>query len=266
MSLDKPVSLLSLAALKREQRAFAVVTAYDASFAAAAERAGVECVLVGDSLGNVIQGQKSTVPVTLDQMIYHTSCVSRGLQRCLLIADMPYMSYATIEQTMVSAAKLMQAGAGMVKLEGGAWLASTVAALAERGIPVCAHLGLLPQSVDKIGGYRIQGRDAQEAEQILSDALLLQESGADLLVLEMVPAALAEQISQQLSIPVIGIGAGNGTDAQVLVMYDLIGLSPRVPRFVRNFLAETNSIEEALKAYVLAVQSREFPSTEQTLA
>lgn len=258
----KAVSLPHLYDLKTKGVKFPVITAYDASFAALVEQAGIEVVLVGDSLGNVIQGQDSTVPVTVDDMVYHTAAVRRGNSSSLLIADMPYMSYATLEQTLGNATLLMQAGAQMVKVEGGAWLLDSVRALAERGIPVCGHLGLTPQSVSKLGGYRVQGRDASAADRMLADAKALEKAGADLLVLECVPSALAARITSAVNIPVIGIGAGPDTDAQVLVLYDLLGISPRSPKFVRNFMSDNDSIASAIAAYAQAVRDGSFPAPE----
>jgi len=260
----KTVTINTLSALKQQGEKFPVITAYDASFAALIEQAGIEAILVGDSLGNVIQGQGSTVPVTIDEMAYHTQAVRRGNDKSLLIADMPFMTYSTPEQAMDNAALLMQAGAQMVKLEGGAWLAETIRLLGERGIPVCGHLGLTPQSVNKLGGYRVQGRDDDAAATIIADAKLLEKAGLDLLVLECVPTPLADRISSELSIPVIGIGAGPGTDAQVLVIYDMLGLSPRHPKFTKNFLTETNSVLDALKAYADAVRDGSFPQPEHS--
>jgi 3-methyl-2-oxobutanoate hydroxymethyltransferase len=256
------VTINTLNTLKQQGEKFPVVTAYDASFSRLAENAGIDVVLVGDSLGNVIQGHDSTVPVTMDDMIYHVQAVRRGNNKSLIIADLPFMAYATEEQTMENAARLMQAGAHMVKLEGGAWLEESVLMLAERGVPVCGHLGLTPQSVNKMGGYKVQGRSEEAADQMVSDALLLEESGIDMLVLECVPSPLAKKITDVLNIPVIGIGAGPDTDAQVLVMYDLLGLSPRHPKFSKNFLTETNSVEEALKAYAQEVRCKTFPAPE----
>ena len=258
----KTVTINTLNTLKEQGEKFPVITAYDASFARLIEHAGIEVVLVGDSLGNVIQGHDSTVPVTMDDMIYHIEAVCRGNSKSLVIADLPFMAYATEEQTMENAALLMQAGAHMVKLEGGAWLEETVLMLSERGIPVCGHLGLTPQSVNKLGGYKVQGRDDQTAEQMILDAHLLEEAGVDILVLECVPTALAQQITNELSIPVIGIGAGPNTDAQVLVIYDMLGISPRLPKFSKNFLTETDSVETALKAYAKEVRSGTFPQPE----
>lgn len=258
----KTVTIHTLKNLKAEGEKFPVITCYDASFARLIEQVGIEVMLVGDSLGNVIQGQDSTVPVTVEQMAYHVSAVRRGNNKSLIIADLPFMAYATEEQAMVNSAELMQAGAHMVKLEGGAWLENTVRMLSERGIPVCGHLGLTPQSVNKLGGYKVQGRDEQAAEIMLKDARLLEQAGMDMLVLECVPSALGKQISRELSVPVIGIGAGADTDAQVLVIYDMLGLSPKAPKFSHNFLAETGSLEAALTAYASAVRNGTFPGPE----
>lgn len=262
------VTIKTLQALKQQQQKFACVTAYDASFAALVAQAEIETLLIGDSLGNVIQGQQTTVPVTLEDMVYHIACVANGLRTAdyqpLLIADMPYMSYAYPEQAFASATDLMQAGAQMVKLEGGDWLLETVELMAERGINVCAHLGLTPQSVDALGGFKVQGKDQQQAEQILASAKSLAEAGAALLVLECVPASLAAEITQAIDIPVIGIGAGNQTDAQVLVLYDMLGMNTgKAPRFVKDFLTGHDyGVLGALKAYKQAVVSGSFP-TEQ---
>ncbi|MEH6468925.1 MAG: 3-methyl-2-oxobutanoate hydroxymethyltransferase [Porticoccus sp.] len=260
----KTVTINTLNTLKEQGEKFPVITAYDASFARLIEQAGIDVVLVGDSLGNVIQGHGSTVPVTMDDMIYHVEAVCRGNSKSLVIADLPFMAYATEEQTMENAALLMQAGAHMVKLEGGAWLEETVLMLSERGIPVCGHLGLTPQSVNKLGGYKVQGRDDQSAEKMVLDAHLLEEAGVDILVLECVPTALAQQITNELSIPVIGIGAGPNTDAQVLVIYDMLGISSRLPKFSKNFLTETGDVETALKAYAKEVRSGAFPQPEHS--
>ena len=258
----KAVNLPTLNTLKSKGEKFPVITAYDSAFARQIELAEIEVVLVGDSLGNVVLGYDSTVPVTMADMLHHTAAVVRGNDVSLVIADMPFMSYATKEMTLDNAALLMQAGAQMVKLEGGAWLEESVFMLSERGIPVCGHLGLTPQSVNKLGGYRVQGRDDKGAEQILTDAEILQAAGADLLVLECVPTDLGTRISQKLEIPVIGIGAGPGTDAQVLVLYDMLGFSPRIPKFTRNFLPETGDVQLALKAYAEAVRNGSFPAPE----
>jgi 3-methyl-2-oxobutanoate hydroxymethyltransferase len=259
------LSLTSLRKMKAAQEKIAVLTAYDASFSYALEQAGVEVILVGDSLGMVIQGQESTVPVTVDNMVYHTANVVRGSEKPFVIADMPFMSYANVDQAIHNAARLMaEGGAQMVKLEGGSVISDTVAQLTARGIPVCAHLGLLPQSVHRLGGYIVQGREAAAAEALLSDAKVLEEAGADMLVLECVPATLAAKITQQLRIPVIGIGAGADCDGQVLVLYDMLGLTPgRRPRFSQDFLAETGSVQAAISQYVADVKAGSFPSVEQ---
>ena len=257
--------MITLAALNRMKQAhekIACLTAYDASFAAQAEAAGVEVLLIGDSLGMVVQGQRSTLPVTLDDMIYHGRAVARGSDKALLVIDMPFMSYATPALALESAARLMREGeAHMVKLEGGAVQVETVRALTGHGIPVCAHLGLLPQSVHQLGGYRVQGRDAAGAETIHHDALELQAAGAGMLVLECVPVPLARRISAELGIPVIGIGAGVDCDGQVLVLYDMLGITPgKRPSFSRDFLADNPGIGAALRAYVQAVKDKSFPS------
>lgn len=264
----KPITLSTLAQMKREREKFTVLTAYDASFAALMEAAGVEVLLVGDSLGMVIQGQRATVPVTMDDMVYHTRIVARGCQTALLMADMPFASYATVDQAVRNAARLMQeGGAQMVKLEGGAYLAETVRQLSRNGIPVCAHLGLLPQSVHKLGGYKVQGREETAAQQILDEALTLQEAGADVALVECIPAALAARLTAALDIPLIGIGAGPDCDAQVLVCYDMLGITPgRRPKFSKNFLQGCDSLPAALQAYVRAVKSGEFPGPEHCVA
>jgi 3-methyl-2-oxobutanoate hydroxymethyltransferase len=241
------------------------LTCYDASFARLLEATGVEVLLVGDSLGMVIQGQESTLPVTLDEMIYHTRNVARVRRRSLILADMPFMSYRSPSQALESAGRLMkEGGAQMVKLEGGVSQLKTVRRLTALGIPVCGHLGLLPQSVHKLGGYRVQGRDALAATSLREEALALQQAGADLLVLECVPAALAAEITQTLAIPVIGIGAGPATDGQVLVLYDILGMHANPPRFVADFLRQGGNIRQALEAYVAAVREGSFPSQEQS--
>ncbi len=262
----KKVTIHTLKQLKESGEAFAVLTAYDATFAALLQSKGVEVILVGDSLGMVIQGHQSTVPVSIDDMCYHVRAVAKGAQLPLVIADFSYMSYATPEQTYSNAAKLMQAGANMVKLEGGAWLADSIKGLTERGIPVCAHLGLTPQSVDALGGYKVQGRDQAAADQLIADAKAVEAAGASLLVLECVPAKLAEQITQLLSIPTIGIGAGSKTDAQVLVLHDMLGINGDFkPKFVKNFMAEAaGDIGKAIECYVKQVKARTFPSSDHS--
>lgn len=259
------LSLTALRKMKAAQEKIAVLTAYDASFSHALEQAGVEVILVGDSLGMVIQGQESTVPVTVDDMVYHTANVVRGCENAFIIADLPFMSYANADQAIKNAARLMaEGGAQMVKLEGGALFADTVSQLTARGIPVCAHLGLLPQSVHRLGGYIVQGRETEAAEELLADAIKLEQAGADMLVLECVPASLAARVTETLTIPVIGIGAGKHCDGQVLVLYDMLGLTPgRRPRFSHDFLADTGAIQAAIAKYVQDVKSGDFPTEEQ---
>jgi 3-methyl-2-oxobutanoate hydroxymethyltransferase len=258
----KTTTISNLNAMKAAGDKFAVITAYDYTFSRLIETAGIEVTLVGDSLGNVIQGRDSTIPVTIDEMAYHTEIVKRGNSRTLLMTDMPFMSYATENQAMDNAAVLMQAGAQMVKLEGGEWLAETVYMLTERGIPVCGHVGLTPQSVHKLGGYRVQGKEEDAAQQMIDEAVILQEAGADLIVVECVPSSLGRDLSAALTIPVIGIGAGPDTDAQVLVLQDMLGISQRLPKFSKNFLADNNSIQEAIIAYGNDVRSGAFPAPE----
>jgi len=261
-----PVTLPALREQKRRGEKIVVVTAYDASFAAAADAAGIDIVLVGDSLGMVVQGHDSTLPVTVDQMVYHSAAAARGVSRALLIADMPFLSARDSATALNTARRLMgEGGAAMVKLEGSGWASEVIRALSERDVPVCAHLGLTPQSVHKLGGFRVQGREDAAAAHLKSAAREVQDAGADLLVLECVPAALAAEITRDLNIPTIGIGAGVDCDGQVLVMYDLLGLTTgRRPRFVKNFLAGHDSIVGALAAYAKAVRAREFPAAEHS--
>ena len=244
----------------------AMLTCYDASFAAHFDDADVDAVLVGDSLGMVIQGQSSTLPVCVDDMVYHCAAVARGLQAPLLIADMPFMSYRDVSMALETATRLIaEGGAAMVKLEGAGWALDVIEALAQRDVPVCAHLGLTPQSVHKLGGYRVQGKLTSDAERLLADAHAVTEAGADLLVLECVPAQLATRITAEIPIPTIGIGAGAGCDGQVLVLYDMLGITPgRRPRFSRNFLLGHDSIDAALAAYVEAVRNCSFPAPEHS--
>ncbi|AEI74982.1 3-methyl-2-oxobutanoate hydroxymethyltransferase [Candidatus Moranella endobia PCIT] len=250
---------------KQQQQKFASITAYDAAFARLFTEQGIKVMLVGDSLGMTMQGHASTLPVTLDDIIYHTRCVRRGAPYCLLLADMPFMSYATPAQAFDSASALMRAGANMVKLEGGAWLADTVSALTERAVPVCGHLGLTPQSVNIFGGYKIHGRDPTSAEQLLTDALALEHAGAQLLVLECVPVALAERVTQALAISVIGIGAGAVTDGQILVMHDALGITgSSSPSFSNNFLSAGGDLAAAVRCYVQEVEAGRFPTTEHS--
>ncbi len=262
----RPVSLPRLAQLRAAGEKITMLTAYDATFAAVADAAGVECLLVGDSLGMVCQGLPSTVGVTLESMRYHTESVARGVHRvqgtAWLVADLPFGSYhESPEQALRSATVLMQAGAHMVKLEGGGWTTPTVRFLVERGIPVCAHLGLTPQTVHALGGYRVQGRDDGGAQTLRQHALELQDAGAAMLVLEMVPAALSASLTAELPhCHTIGIGAGRGTAGQVLVMHDMLGINlGRMPKFVRNFMQDAGTVKAAIEAYVRAVKSGEFP-------
>ena len=256
----KTISISSLNGMKMDGEKFAAITAYDYTFSRLIENSGIEVSLVGDSLGNVIQGRDSTIPVTVDEMAYHTAAVKRGNNRSLLIADMPFMSYSTEVKALDNAAILMQAGAQMVKVEGGEWLADTIYLLSERGIPVCGHVGLTPQSVHKLGGYKVQGKEDQAANQMIEGAQILEEAGADLIVVECVPSKLGANLSAALSIPVIGIGAGPDTDGQVLVLHDMLGISQRLPRFTKNFLDGNNSIQEAITAYGNEVRKGTFPS------
>jgi 3-methyl-2-oxobutanoate hydroxymethyltransferase len=257
--LTKKITINSLQKLKASKEKFVVISLYDAHMAAMAERCGVEVVLVGDSLGMTVLGYDSTIPVTMEQMIYHVEAVVRGNKKSLIMGDLPFMTYATTEDALRNCARIMQAGAHMVKLEGGAWLADTVKQLSERGIPVCAHLGLTPQSVNKFGGFRVQGRDQITAEKIRRDAKMLADAGADLLLLECVPSLLAKQITDDISIPTIGIGAGRDTDSQVLVINDILGLTEQPPKFSKNFLLEANDIPGAMQKYVADVKAEIFP-------
>lgn len=258
------ITISTLDKMKSVGEKFVCITAYDATFARIISEAGAETILVGDSLGMVLQGHDSTIPVTTQDMAYHTACVVRGAPESLVIADMPFMSYTGPEQAMRNATELMQAGAQMVKMEGGTWLSDSISKLVERGIPVCAHLGLTPQSVNTFGGFKVQGRTPKEAKSILADSVEIQDAGASLLVLECVPSHLAADISAKLDIPVIGIGAGPGTDAQVLVMHDLLGLSEHTARFVQNFMAGQSTIQDGLRAFVDAVKSGQYPKDEHT--
>ena len=259
------ISLSKLKEMKVSGEKIAILTAYDASFSHVLDQAGVDVILVGDSLGMVVQGQESTLPVTVDDVVYHTRNVVRGSESVFVIADMPFMSYANPKQAITNAARLMaEGGAHMVKLEGGAVVCETVKQLTDRGIAVCAHLGLLPQSVHRIGGYRVQGKEASEAATLIEDAKALQQAGADMLVLECVPSDLARQVTAVVDMPVIGIGAGADCDGQVLVLYDMLGITPgKRPRFTHDFLADTGAIPAAIAKYVQDVKSADFPSQEQ---
>jgi 3-methyl-2-oxobutanoate hydroxymethyltransferase len=259
-----PLNVPGFRRMKAQGQRIVCLTAYDASFAACMDAAGLDLVLVGDSLGMVVQGYASTLPVTVDQMVYHCAAVARGLRRAVLMADLPFQSYATPQRALDSAARLQAEGqAAIVKLEGAGHVLDTIAFLSERDIPVCAHLGLTPQSVMKLGGYRVQGREAEAAQRLREDARRTAEAGAELLVLECVPAALAAEITRDIAIPTIGIGAGPDCDGQVLVMHDLLGVTPgRRPRFVKDFLAGSGTVEAAFLAYAEAVRSGSFPAPE----
>lgn len=266
VSRRKPVTLLSLREMHARGEPIAMLTAYESTLARVADDAGVDTLLVGDSLGNVIQGHGSTLPVTLDEMAYHTRCVARGLAAgggtAFLIADLPFGSYQEgIAQALRSSAALMQAGAQMVKLEGGGWTTELVQALTERGIPVCAHLGLTPQSVHAFGGWRVQARDEAGATTLRRHAKELTDAGAAMMVLELMPSTVARSVqADNPNLITIGIGAGAGTAGQVLVQHDMLGLTRgRLPRFVRNFMLEGGSVEEAIRRYVTAVKAREYP-------
>lgn len=262
----KQVTIRTLQQLKNQGEKFLCVTAYDYCSAFAISSAGIETILVGDSLGMVIQGHDSSLPVTIDDMAYHVHCVKKGLQNSLLIADLPFMSYYSEQESLRNAAILMREGAQMIKLEGGAWIAETTRLLVERGIPVCAHMGLTPQSVNHLGGYRVQGRDPEHSQLIIDEAKMLQKAGASMILIECVPIELGKRLSEALDIPVMGIGAGSHTDAQVLVWHDLLGLYPGKPaKFVKNFLhGNTRGIQGALEDFREAVKSGNFPDIEHS--
>lgn len=260
------ITLGALRKAKREGKRFASLTAYDASFATLVEQAGVELILVGDSLGMVVQGHSSTVPVTVDDIVYHTSMVVRGTERAMIMADMPFMSFPNAESALINAARMMQeGGAQLVKLEGTGAQGEIINALSSQGIPVCAHIGLRPQAVHKAGGYKIQGRDDEGAKALMRDAAELVDAGAELLLLECVPASVAAAITKQSTVPVIGIGAGVNCDGQILVLYDILGITPgRRPSFSRDFLQGADGIPAALRAYVTAVADGTFPGAEHS--
>lgn len=259
------VTIPTLKRMKQKGEKIACLTAYDASFTVVLEDAGVDVILVGDSLGMVVQGFDTTIPVTMDDVVYHTRCVARANRRALLVADMPFMSYTDSNLAMINATKLMQTGgAHMVKLESSTAQIETITRLSDHGVPVCAHLGLKPQSVYKLGGYRVQGRDTHSATKMLEDAVAIQQAGADVLLLECIPALLAAEITANLEIPVIGIGAGIDCDGQILVLQDILGITPgKAPRFSHNFMHGSRSIQEAIRHYVKAVKERSFPAPEQ---
>ncbi|CAJ0774631.1 3-methyl-2-oxobutanoate hydroxymethyltransferase [Ralstonia condita] len=263
----KAVTVTALQAMRAAGERIAMLTAYDASFAALMDRNGADVLLVGDSLGNVMQGQKTTLPVTLEHIVYHTECVSRGIDKALLVSDLPFGTYGTPEQAFHSAVRVMQAGAQMVKLEGGVWLAPTIRFLVERSIPVCAHIGLTPQSVHAFGGFKVQGRGDEAAAQLKADALAVQDAGAQLVVMEAIPATLAGEVTRLVAIPTIGIGAGLECSGQVLVMHDMLGVFPgHRPKFVRNFMDGQTTIDGAVAAYVAAVKDGTFPGPEHIFA
>lgn len=263
---SKPVTLTTLQDMKQQGRKIACLTCYDSSFTQLLEAAGIDLFIIGDSLGMVLKGFESTVPVTMAHMIDHAENLARVGQHAYRVVDMPYMSYSTPEQGLANAVRLMEeGGADMVKLEGGSAMAATVAEIASHDIPVCGHIGLLPQSIEQLGGYKVQGRDAAGAAALKADARALQEAGAGMLVMECIPAGLAAEITASVSIPTIGIGAGPGCDGQVLVLYDMLGITPgSPPKFVRDFLAETGTIRAAVEAYIRAVREGSYPAPEHS--
>ena len=258
----KKVTVNTLLQYKQQQEKFSCLTSYDASFAAMANEAGIDVLLVGDSLGNVIQGLDTTIPVTIEQMCYHTRCVAAGNSRALIVADMPFMAHMEKSTAIKSATALMQAGAHMIKMECGRWQSDIVTTLVRGGIPVCIHIGLTPQTVNTLGGFKVQGREEQKAEALIEDAIALEAAGAQLIVMECVPSALAKKIDDSVKIPTIGIGAGIETTGQVLVVYDMLGFNKHPAKFVRNFMLEAGSIQDAFAAYHNAVKSRTFPGSE----
>ena len=248
---------------KQEGKKFACLTSYGYCEAVAASQSGVELLLVGDSLGMVVQGHDSSLPVTIEDVAYHVRCVRRGNHNAMLMADLPFMSYYSKNATLQNSALLMREGAQVVKLEGGAWLAESTRLLVERGVPVCAHMGLTPQSVNHLGGYRVQGRDPVKAQTMIDEAQVLQDAGASFVLLECVPTSLGKTITELLDVPVIGIGAGPHVDGQIMVLHDLLGLYPGKPaKFVKNFLTDNPSVQAAIRDYVTAVQNQEFPAPE----
>ncbi len=256
-------TLRTLSQMKADGRKFAVLTAYDATLAHWVSAAGTDVILVGDSLGMVVQGHPSTVPVTTEDMAYHTQAVARAAGDSLVMADMPFLAAATVERALASAEALMQAGAHMVKLEGGAWLTPQVETLTRNGVPVCAHLGLTPQAVNQLGGYRVQGKEPAAADQLIRDAQALCEAGASIVLVECIPASLGKRLAESVAAPVIGIGAGPDVDGQVLVVYDMLGLNPgRNARFVRNFMADADSPQQAIEHFGAAVRDGSFPAPE----
>jgi len=264
---NKPITISKLLAMHADREKIAVLTAYDSTMSALLNRCGVEVILVGDSLGNVVQGHTSTTPVTIEEMAYHTECVARTNTQAFLIADLPFASYGDPMQALESSAELMRAGADMVKLEGGTWQIDVIQYLVERSVPVCAHLGLLPQSVHLLGGYKVQGKSKDDATHMLEQAHACETAGAQMLVLEAIPSTLGEMITKSLRIPTIGIGAGPNCSGQVLVLPDMLGISPgKPPKFVKDFMADHSSIDAAIKAYVKEVKSGKFPGPEHSFA
>ena len=264
---EKPITISKLHAMHAEGEKITMLTAYDSTMSALLNRSGVETILIGDSLGNVIQGHSSTTPVTVKQVAYHTECVARANTHAFIIADLPFASYGNPVQALDSAAELMRAGADMVKLEGGDWQIDIIQYLVERSVPVCAHLGLLPQSVHILGGYKVQGKSKDAASLMLEQAIACEQAGAQMIVLEAIPSSLGKLITESLSIPTIGIGAGANCSGQVLVLQDMLGISPgKPPKFVKNFMDGHASIEAAIKAYVREVKSGKFPGPEHGFA
>ncbi|MCL1886495.1 MAG: 3-methyl-2-oxobutanoate hydroxymethyltransferase [Betaproteobacteria bacterium] len=261
----KAVTISTLMDLYAKGEKITMLTCYDASFAALMDNCGVEMLLIGDSLGMVCQGHESTLPVTIDEMAYHTACVARGNKTAMVVCDMPFGTYPTPETAYDHAVELMRAGAHMVKIEGGAWLTDIIHFLVERAIPVCAHIGLTPQSVHQLSGYRVQGKTTEDAQRLITDAGALQKAGASLIVLEAIPAAVGKDITSTIAIPTIGIGAGANCAGQVLVVHDMLNVYPgKKARFVRNFMEGQSSIEGAIRAYVAAVKDGSFPAPEHT--
>ncbi|QWD94280.1 3-methyl-2-oxobutanoate hydroxymethyltransferase [Polynucleobacter sp. MG-Unter2-18] len=264
---EKPITISKLHAMHAEGEKITMLTAYDSTMSALLNRSGVETILIGDSLGNVIQGHSSTTSVTVEQVAYHTECVARANTHAFIIADLPFASYGDPVQALDSAAELMRAGADMVKLEGGNWQIDIIQYLVERSVPVCAHLGLLPQSVHILGGYKVQGKSKDAASIMLEQAIACEQAGAQMIVLEAIPSSLGKLITESLSIPTIGIGAGANCSGQVLVLQDMLGISPgKPPKFVKNFMDGHASIEAAIKAYVREVKSGKFPGPEHGFA
>jgi 3-methyl-2-oxobutanoate hydroxymethyltransferase len=272
MDQPKPVNIAELRRMRSAGEPIACLTCYDASFALAEDRAGVDMVLIGDSLGMVIQGGKTTTPVTVSDIVYHSRCVAPHLARAFLVADLPFLSYATLERALDSSQRLMQeGGAKMVKLEGGREQASIVEYLSVRGVPVCAHLGLQPQFIHKMGAFKVQGRDEASAEAMIHDARVLAEAGADMLLLECIPASLGKRIADASPVPVIGIGAGHDVHGQILVLHDILNISPSVtlghtPRFVKNYMTDGANIETAIRNYVKEVKSGAYPAPQHCFA